>query len=121
MVLPRQVAPSVVARIKVLSNLKLDEHRLPQDGRFKVETPEYKISFRVSIFPVSEGEKVVMRLLPEGVKGFTFEALGFHGKQLESIKDNVKKPVGMILATGPTGSGKTTTLYSMLTALNVSG
>ena len=121
MVLPKQVAPSIVARIKVLSNLKLDEHRLPQDGRFKIETPEYKISFRVSIFPVFEGEKVVMRLLPESVRGFTLESLGFHGKSLESLQNNIKKPVGMILATGPTGSGKTTTLYSMLTILNLPG
>jgi len=121
MVLPAQVAAGIVARIKVLSNLKLDEHRLPQDGRFKIETPEYKISFRVSVLPVFDGEKVVMRLLPEDSKGFGLEDLGFHGEALELLYKNIKKPVGMILATGPTGSGKTTTLYSILAILNVPG
>ena len=121
MVLPAQVAAGIVARIKVLSNLKLDEHRLPQDGRFKIETPEYKISFRVSVLPVFDGEKVVMRLLPEDSKGFGLEDLGFHGEALELLHKNIKKPVGMILATGPTGSGKTTTLYSILAILNVPG
>ncbi len=121
MVLPKQVAPSIVARIKVLSNLKLDEHRLPQDGRFKIDTEDYKYSFRVSILPVFEGEKVVLRLLPENIKGFTLEALGFHGEALEALHNNIKKPVGMILATGPTGSGKTTTLYSILSILNLPG
>lgn len=118
MTLPKNTAPSVVARIKVLSNLKLDEHRLPQDGRFKLETDSYKFSFRVSVFPVSEGEKVVLRLLPEDTQAFTLEQLGFHGEQLEVLQQNIRKPVGMILATGPTGSGKTTTLYSILSILN---
>ncbi|MDP2668252.1 MAG: ATPase, T2SS/T4P/T4SS family [bacterium] len=121
MVLPAQVAPGIVARIKVLSNLKLDEHRLPQDGRFKIETSEYKISFRVSVLPVFDGEKIVMRLLPESAKGFTFEDLSFHGEDLEKLHKYIKRPVGMILATGPTGSGKTTTLYSVLSVLNTPG
>ena len=106
MVLPKQVTSGIVARIKVLANLKLDEHRLPQDGRFKIETTEYKYSLRVSILPVFDGEKVVMRLLPENAKGFTLEDLGFHGEALEALYKNIKKPLGMILATGPTGSGK---------------
>ncbi|PJE64686.1 MAG: hypothetical protein COU90_01360 [Candidatus Ryanbacteria bacterium CG10_big_fil_rev_8_21_14_0_10_43_42] len=118
MVLPKTVAPGIVARIKVLSSLKLDEHRLPQDGRFKLETDEYKVSFRVSILPIAEGEKIVVRLLPENSKGFTLEKLGFHGDQLEKIHANIKRPTGMILATGPTGSGKTTTLYTVLDLLN---
>lgn len=118
MVLPKQVAAGIVARIKVLANLKLDEHRLPQDGRFKIETTEYKISFRVSILPIFDGEKVVMRLLPEDTKAFTLAELGFHGAQLEVFHKNIQKPVGMILATGPTGSGKTTTLYATLSILN---
>src|SRR3989344_4466711 len=118
MVLPKQVAMGIIARIKVLSNLKLDEHRLPQDGRFKIETNEYKISFRVSILPVSEGEKAVMRLLIENSKSFTLETLGFFGDGLEKIHKAIKKPVGMVLATGPTGSGKTTTLYTILDILN---
>ncbi len=121
MVLPRQVAAGIVARIKVLSNLRLDEHRLPQDGRFKIETSEYKFSFRVSILPVFDGEKVVMRLLPENSKGFALEELGFHGEALELLHKNIKKPLGMILATGPTGSGKTTTLYTVLSMLNTPG
>ncbi|OGZ44255.1 MAG: hypothetical protein A3J55_01635 [Candidatus Ryanbacteria bacterium RIFCSPHIGHO2_02_FULL_45_17b] len=118
MVLPKTVAAGIVARIKVLSNLKLDEHRLPQDGRFKAESEEYKVSFRVSILPITEGEKVVIRLLPEGTKGFTLEKLGFHGKGLEILHANIKHPTGMILATGPTGSGKTTTLYTIMDILN---
>lgn len=121
MTLPKVIAPSVVARIKVLSNLKLDEHRLPQDGRFKLETEDYKFSFRVSVFPVFEGEKVVLRLLPEDIGAFTLEQLGFHGEQLEILQRNIRKPLGMILATGPTGSGKTTTLYSILSILNNPG
>ena len=121
MVLPRQVASGIVARIKVLSNLKLDEHRLPQDGRFKIENSEYRYSLRVSILPIFDGEKVVMRLLPESAKGFTLEELGFHGEGLEALYANIKKPLGMVLATGPTGSGKTTTLYTILTILNTPG
>jgi len=118
MTLPKQIAPGVVARIKVLSNLKLDEHRLPQDGRFKIETNEYKISFRVSILPVFDGEKVVMRLLPEGSKGLSLEKLGFWGRDLEIIHRQINKPTGLILVTGPTGCGKTTTLYTLMDILN---
>ena len=121
MVLPKEVAPGITARIKVLSNLKLDEKRLPQDGRFKIETPEDKVSFRVSILPVYNGEKVVMRLLKEGVKGFTLETLGFEEDQVEKVQAAIKKPNGLILATGPTGSGKTTTLYTILDILNTPG
>ena len=121
MTLPKQVASGIVARIKVLSNLKLDEHRLPQDGRFRIETEDYKYSVRVSILPVFDGEKVVMRLLPEGAKALTLEQLGLRGEALEIIQDNLRKPVGMILVTGPTGCGKTTTLYSMMEILNVPG
>jgi len=118
MVLPQQVQAGIVARIKVLANLKLDEHRLPQDGRFKIETEEYKISFRVSILPVYNGEKIVMRLLTEGSKGMTLESLGFRGAALEKIYRNIRKANGMILVTGPTGSGKTTTLYTVMDILN---
>ncbi len=118
MVLPRQAASGIVARIKVLSNLKLDEHRLPQDGRFKIESDEYKYSARVSTLPVFDGEKVVMRLLSEGSKAFTLEELGFRGEALEYVQQSFKRPVGMILVTGPTGSGKTTTLYAAMEILN---
>lgn len=121
MILPKATSSGIVARIKVLSNLKLDEHRLPQDGRFKIETQDYKYSVRVSILPVFDGEKIVMRLLPETAKALTLEHLGLRDEALENIQDNLKKPVGMLLVTGPTGSGKTTTLYSMMEILNKPG
>jgi type IV pilus assembly protein PilB len=121
MILPKVTAPGIVARIKVLSNLRLDEHRLPQDGRFKIESEDYKYSIRVSILPVFDGEKIVMRLLPETAKAFTLEQLGLRGKALQDVQDNLKKPVGMILVCGPTGCGKTTTLYSMMAILNNPG
>lgn len=118
MVLPKQAAAGIVARIKVLADLKLDEHRLPQDGRFKIESDEYKYSARVSILPVFDGEKIVMRLLSEGSKAFTLDQLGFRGSSMEHVEKNLRRPVGMILVTGPTGSGKTTTLYSAMEILN---
>ena len=118
MQLPKKIAAGVVARIKVMSNLKLDEHRLPQDGRFKIETSEYKFSLRVSILPVFDGEKIVMRLLPEGSHTLSLEKLGFFGDMLERVHRAIKRPTGILLATGPTGSGKTTTLYTILDMLN---
>ena len=118
MVLPQNALSSIVARIKVLSNLKLDEKRLPQDGRFKTELNNERVSFRVSTLPTYYGEKVVMRLLREQVSGFSLEALGFHGEALERIHKAIKSTTGMILTTGPTGSGKTTTLYTVLDILN---
>lgn len=118
MVLPKTAGASITARIKVLSNLKLDEKRLPQDGRFKVEMNNEKVSFRVSMLPTYYGEKTVMRLLRENVSGFTLEILGFHGSGLERIHEATKLATGMILTTGPTGSGKTTTLYTVLDILN---
>jgi type IV pilus assembly protein PilB len=118
MVLPKNAAGSIVARIKVLSNLKLDEKRLPQDGRFKVEISGEKVSLRVSTLPTHFGEKIVMRLLRESTSGFSLEALGFHGEALERIHSGMKQKTGMILTTGPTGSGKTTTLYTMVDILN---
>jgi len=121
MTLPKITASGIVARIKVLSNLKLDEHRLPQDGRFKIETEDYKYSMRVSVLPVFGGEKIVMRLLAETSKGYTLEGLGLRGEALEKIQDNLRKPSGMILITGPTGCGKTTTLYAMIEILNTVG
>ncbi len=118
MTLPKAVQAGLTARIKILSNLKLDEHRLPQDGRFKIKTKEYEFSFRVSIIPVFDGEKIVMRLLQESGQILTLEQLGFQKSCLTLVKRNVSKPHGMILVTGPTGSGKTTTLYSVLNVLN---
>lgn len=118
MVLPKNTASGITARIKVLAGLKLDEKRLPQDGRFKIEAESEKVSFRVSTLPIYYGEKTVMRLLRENAKGFTLEGLGFHGHGLEELHKSLKLTTGMILATGPTGSGKTTTLYTMLDIVN---
>ena len=118
MTLPKSVHAGIVARIKILSNLKLDEHRLPQDSRFKVQTNEYQVSFRVSVIPTYDGEKIVLRALNENTGVITLEQLGFQKKPLEKIKRNIEKPHGLILVTGPTGSGKTTTLYSIINLLN---
>lgn len=118
MVLPKNAGASITARIKVLASLKLDEKRLAQDGRFKVESENDRVSIRVSILPTYFGEKTVMRLLKENAKGFTLEGLGFHGEALERIHAATRLSTGMILTTGPTGSGKTTTLYTVLDILN---
>ncbi len=118
MILDKNAAPGITTRIKVLANLKLDEKRLPQDGRFKIEQNGEKFSFRVSTLPTFYGEKTVIRILKENAKGYSLEGLGFHGEALERIHDSLKQRIGMILATGPTGSGKTTTLYTMLEILN---
>ena len=120
MVLPKTVLAGVVARIKILSNLKIDEHRLPQDGRFKLESDDYNVAFRVSTLPVFDGEKIVMRLLDESGKGVSLDNVGMDEKSLKMFRDNIAKPNGMILVTGPTGSGKTTTLYSAMRELNTS-
>jgi type IV pilus assembly protein PilB len=116
--LPKEISEAIVARIKILSKLRLDEKRLPQDGRFKIETEGEKVSFRVSVLPVAYGEKVVLRLLRETARAISLEGLGFWGDQLERLHYAIRRPYGMILATGPTGCGKTTTLYSILDILN---
>ncbi|MFA6393375.1 MAG: ATPase, T2SS/T4P/T4SS family [Patescibacteria group bacterium] len=118
MTLPKELQAGITARIKVLTNLKVDEHRLPQDGRFKIANADYKISFRVSIIPTFDGEKIVMRLLNEKSQVLTLEQLGLQTRCLETVKANISKPQGMTLVTGPTGSGKTTTLYTILNILN---
>ncbi len=118
MTLPKVIQPALVARVKVLSDLKIDEHRLPQDGRFKVEKDGYKFSLRVSTIPVFDGEKVVMRLLDESSKAMSLEQLGFLPEQLEVVERSIHKSHGMLLVTGPTGSGKSTSLYAILTLLN---
>jgi len=118
MTLPRTAAAPITARIKVLANLRLDEKRLPQDGRFRMETDGDRVSFRVSILPTHHGEKTVMRLLRDDVSGFTLESLGFHGEGLERAHAATRNKTGLILVTGPTGSGKSTTLYTMLDILN---
>lgn len=121
MTLPKVIHPALIARIKVIANLKIDEHRLPQDGRFKIEKDSYKISFRVSTIPVFDGEKVVMRLLDESARAMSLEELGFIHHNFDTIMRNVKKPHGALLVTGPTGSGKSTTLYTVISMLNTKG
>ncbi|MDD3480960.1 MAG: GspE/PulE family protein [Patescibacteria group bacterium] len=118
MTLPKNVLSALVTRVKILSNLRIDEHRVPQDGRIKIKFSGNIISIRVSTLPVVDGEKVVMRLLDESTKAPTLEELGFSGMALLGIKRALKKPHGMLLVTGPTGSGKSTTLYAALSLLN---
>lgn len=118
MELPKHAAAAITARIKVLANMKLDEHRLPQDGRFGAESGGERISFRVSVLPIYYGEKIVMRLLRDSISGFTLEGSGFHGPALEHMHEAIRRTTGMILTTGPTGSGKSTTLYTVLDLLN---
>ncbi len=118
MTLPKQIMYSIVTRVKILSNLRIDEHRVPQDGRIKLKLAGKSISIRVSTLPVMDGEKVVMRILDESTKAASLEELGFRGLALKVIKRNLHRPHGMTLVTGPTGSGKSTTLYSLLTLLN---
>jgi type IV pilus assembly protein PilB len=121
MTLPRPILAAVVSRIKILSNLKIDEHRIPQDGRFKFSLGSSQVALRVSTLPVMDGEKVVMRILDESARALTLQELGFEGRSLEVITRNLHKPHGMTLVTGPTGSGKSTTLYSILSLMNTPG
>lgn len=116
--LPRELHNVIVARIKIISNLKIDEHRLPQDGRIKLVINGKNVSFRVSISPTFFGEKVVMRILEESGQQFSLKTLGFKDRNLEVIQNGITRTHGMILVTGPTGSGKTTTLYTILSILN---
>lgn len=116
--LPKTVLNALISRIKILSNLKIDERRVPQDGRFKITISGRTFALRVSTLPVADGEKVVMRILDESDTALTLEALGFWGRSLKIINDAIAQPHGMVLVTGPTGSGKSTTLFSILTILN---
>ncbi|MCJ7827958.1 GspE/PulE family protein, partial [Patescibacteria group bacterium] len=116
--LPKAVHAAIVARVKVLANLKIDEHRIPQDGRFKFQIDEDFISLRVSIIPAFYGENIVMRLLFESARPLSLEELGLSGRNYEVLKRNIHKPHGLVLVTGPTGCGKTTSLYSILNILN---
>lgn len=118
MTLPKSIQAGVVARIKILTNLKLDEHMQPQDGRIKMMVQDEKISLRVSVLPVYDGEKVAIRILHESAKPLTLEQLGLLPPDGKKVKDSIAKPHGIILITGPTGCGKTTTLYALLNMLN---
>ncbi|MEO6536070.1 MAG: GspE/PulE family protein [Candidatus Paceibacterota bacterium] len=116
--LPVKVHPAVVARIKILSQMRLDERRKPQDGRFSATVEGRRIDFRVSTFPTQYGEKVVMRILDRSKSVATLESLGFTPNDFETIQQIIARPYGIILISGPTGSGKSTTLFAMLSALN---
>jgi len=116
--LPKRTLNALVSRIKILSNLKIDERRSPQDGRFKITINGRIFAFRVSTLPIAEGEKVVMRVLDESSEPSTLQELGFWGKALDTINEAIIQPHGMMLVTGPTGSGKSTTLHSVLHILN---
>jgi type II secretory ATPase GspE/PulE/Tfp pilus assembly ATPase PilB-like protein len=117
---PLAIHPEIIARIKILCSMRTDEHQAPQDGRFRYSFAESKsfIDIRVSIVPTYHGENVVMRLLSDNDQHFTLETLGFSKADQEKIQKAIKKPNGMILATGPTGSGKTTTLYTLVKMLS---
>lgn len=116
--LPRSVLGALVSRIKILSNLKIDERRVPQDGRFKIKVAGKQYALRVSTLPITDGEKIVMRILDESNKAITLKQLGYWGHSLKVINEALTEPNGMILVTGPTGSGKSTSLFSALSMLN---
>ncbi|EDK72393.1 type II secretion system protein E [candidate division TM7 genomosp. GTL1] len=116
--LPQKVLNALVSRIKILSNLKIDERRVPQDGRFKIAVGGRPYALRVSTLPVSDGEKVALRILDESDTAQTLEQLGYWGRSLDVVNHAITQPHGMVLVTGPTGSGKSTSLFSILTTLN---
>jgi type IV pilus assembly protein PilB len=116
--LPRNVIGALTSRIKILSNLKIDEHRVPQDGRFKIKIAGRQYALRVSTLPIADGEKIVMRILNESNQAVTLQDLGYWGDALKTLNDAMTEANGMVLVTGPTGSGKSTSLFSVLTTLN---
>ena len=116
--LPKNVLGALISRIKILSNLKIDERRVPQDGRFKIKVAGKQYALRVSTLPIADGEKVVMRILDESNQAVTLEQLGYWGHSLAVINQALTEPNGMILVTGPTGSGKSTSLFTVLSMLN---
>jgi len=114
MVLPKEIEPAFISRIKILSNLKIDEHRVPQDGQFTVHTAGKDIDLRIAVSPVVWGEQVVIRLLDKTGASFKLEEMGYTGRALRAIRKGIKKPNGMVLTSGPTGSGKSTSLYALV-------
>ncbi|OYX43731.1 secretion system protein E, partial [Candidatus Saccharibacteria bacterium 32-49-12] len=116
--LPQNVQDALVSRIKILANLKIDERRVPQDGRFKIRVAGRQYALRVSTLPITDGEKIVMRILDESNQAITLEDLGYWGRALVDLKSTMTEPNGIVLMTGPTGSGKSTSLFSILTMLN---
>jgi type IV pilus assembly protein PilB len=116
--LPRNVLGALISRIKILANLKIDERRVPQDGRFKIKVGGKQYALRVSSLPIADGEKVVMRILDESNDAVSLESLGYWGKALKDLQSEMMEPNGIVLMTGPTGSGKSTSLFSILSILN---
>lgn len=116
--LPRNVLGALVSRVKILSNLKIDERRVPQDGRFKIKVAGRQYALRVSTLPIADGEKIVMRILDESNHAVTLKDLGYWGHSMSVVNQAMTEPNGMILVTGPTGSGKSTSLFSVLSSLN---
>lgn len=114
MKLPKSTEPPLVSRIKILSNLKIDEHRIPQDGQFSIKTGGKDIDLRIAISPVVWGEQVVIRLLDKTGTDLHLEDMGYHGRALRTIREGLKQTSGMILTSGPTGSGKSTSLYALI-------
>src|SRR3989344_2861281 len=114
MQLPKTIEPALVSRIKILSNLKIDEHRVPQDGQFAVKIANKEVDLRIAISPVVWGEQVVIRLLDKSGASFDLEDMGYAGRALRAIRKGVKRPNGMVLTSGPTGSGKSTSLYALI-------
>jgi type IV pilus assembly protein PilB len=114
MQLPKSIEPALVSRIKILSNLKIDEHRVPQDGQFAVNVSDKEVDLRIAISPVVWGEQVVIRLLDKSGNSFDLESMGYAGRALRAIRKGIHRPNGMILTSGPTGSGKSTSLYALI-------
>jgi len=114
MQLPKSIEPALVSRVKILSNLKIDEHRIPQDGQFTVRVADKEVDLRIAISPVVWGEQVVIRLLDKSGNSFNLEEMGYAGRALRAIRKGIRKPNGMILTSGPTGSGKSTSLYALI-------
>ncbi|MGB4420584.1 MAG: GspE/PulE family protein [Candidatus Saccharimonadales bacterium] len=114
MQLPKSIEPALVSRIKILSNLKIDEHRMPQDGQFTVNVSGKEVDLRIAISPVIWGEQVVIRILDKSGNSFNIEEMGYTGRALRTIRKGIRRPNGMVLTSGPTGSGKTTSLYALI-------
>lgn len=112
--LPKSIEPALVSRVKILSNLKIDEHRVPQDGQFAINVANKDIDLRIAISPVVWGEQVIIRLLDKSGTSFKLEDMGYAGRALRAVRKGIKKPNGMVLTSGPTGSGKSTSLYALV-------
>ncbi len=114
MQLPKSIEPALVSRVKILANLKIDEHRVPQDGQFAVKIANKEVDLRIAISPVVWGEQIVIRLLDKTGNSFDIEQMGYAGRSLRAIRHGIKRPNGMVLTSGPTGSGKSTSLYALI-------